>query len=343
MNLLLRAMNYRVDMKIKTYIIILFVSIKAPVFGALLPIPCSIDGEEDIVNTNFVLQVNEVPFLGITGRDKIFVDYMAEVSRKDVLKANNYVCPEMRVFDESEIEVLKKMNTGHLLGVLKYAYNGYDVYFGTTTEGGIFHLGLRQDEEHPLLNPLMDNEKIRSITGATLGHFFEKNGTWLEQADIASMSNVAYGSNDVVKIHFTCKDNKSNEAVALENTTKRLHEAYVKKDLDKLPELVTEISYKRLLVQIMNGGSDRTFDSSDIETLFVVDIDPIYLYVFKRSGEDIVGIRKYIKEGDRYLLFNYNIWTLTVEEFIESEEFVSYIKEYIEKNKETGSRLNIQH
>ncbi len=331
-------MKERIAMKINIYITILFISIKTSVFGALLPIPCSIDGEEDIVNTNFVLEVKEVPFLGITGRDKIFVDYMAEVSRKDVLKANNYVCPEMRVFDESEIEALKKMNTGYLLGVLKYAYNGYDVYFGTTTEGGSFHLGLRQDEEHPLLNPLMDSEKIRSITSVTLGHYFETNGTRLEQADIASMSNVAYGSNDVVKIHFTCKDDKSNEAVALENTTKRLHEAYVKKNLDELAELVTEISYKRLLVQIMNGGYDRTFDSSDIETLFVVDIDPIYLYVYKQSGGDIVGIRKYIKEGDRYLLFNYNIWTLTVEEFIESEEFISYIKEYMEKE-EKGSPI----
>lgn len=126
-------------MKYDCIVVISIVLLVIPCTGKIYPVPYKVEGEK-IFFTRCYVEVKEVPFSKDDSRDKFLLDYLHALKVKDPDLANSFYEPEYRLGTEDEklIKRWKEEPTPEIDTILKYSFNGYDVYYVGTRHGGTY-------------------------------------------------------------------------------------------------------------------------------------------------------------------------------------------------------------
>lgn len=306
-------------MSIRIHLTLLLTTFLLSCFGAYYPVPLFIEDGEVI--SQLYIEPIEEPFTGLSEQDRLFSDYMAAIARKDLHRANNFLSPEMQVKDEKTFERLMSEDLGMLQGVRKCRYNDRIIYIATTSIGQQF-LSLQQDDINPRF-VLIKDYPFQVLCGEALTSVLRKKTSAVD-VDTTQLASITYGSNNVANVYFSFVDHKGEITTNLANTVRQLNRAYEDKNLDILPGLITKEGLERMMVGMMNGTPDPSFRVCSFESVGVVAIDPVYVFLGHREGDDSLFIRKFIKNDEKYSLVNYLGGGGPLEVFLESEEFKQF-------------------
>jgi hypothetical protein len=297
----------------------LVITFSCSCFGAKYPVPFFIEDEE-VISQLYIEPVEE-PFTGLSKQDRLFSDYMTAIAKKDLHQANNFLSPEMRVKDEKTFKWLMSQDLGKLQGVKKCLYSDHYVYIATTSVGQQF-LCLRQNDKNPQFIPFNDYP-FQVLCGEALTSFLRKKSS-PKDLDITKMSMITYGSNDVANLYFSFLESDHQITATLAKDIQQLNQAYEDKDLDILPSLVNKESLGRMMTGMMNGTPDPRFRTCSFESVGIINMDPVYVYLGHRAGDKSLFFRKFIKQGDDFFLVNYLGGGGPLEVFLESVEFKQF-------------------
>ena len=238
---------------------------------------------------------------------------------------NSFFIPEFQMRKKT-FDYLSKSDFGSLDTVTKSQFDSYLCYHATTSKGELFACYLPTNIRELKFGSLTNNF-VRGV----LSMVNQKRTHLSHPLEMSKYESITFGTKHPLEILFEFHKPNSPISLTLSKSIKSLNSSYKKKNLDTLPDLITKESLERIMTGMMNGTPDPRFRICSFESVGVISMDPVYVYLGHRENEESLFFRKFLKKDDKYLLFNYLGGGGPLETFLESDEFKIFaLKKYNE-------------
>lgn len=312
-------------MKNRIVFFVVIAALSCTCLGEIYPVTYEVEGKT--VQPKCYVEIQEDPFLENTARDRFLLDYFKALESKDAERINRFLEPDIQINTEDSfaLKQLEEYQSSEIVDVIKYAFNGYDVYQAGNRTGGTYTFCMRQNDKDARLGFFPDYQTTSIITHAVMPFVLKKGGP--DEVDCSSMTSIVLGSNDIAKVYFQFLDQDNPVTLKLKRAEDDLVDAYQSKDLDRLAQLTGKLSLEKMQLSL-SGTLVLGGEIGSCDPIGVIDMDPIYVYLGRKNRETVV-LRKYMKQGDHYVRVNYGYGGIGIDDFLESDAFAEFVKDKV--------------